>query len=246
MAIFSGCGSWCPYKNLDEAPAVNAGYTWMVDERRHLTGNVADDNAPTTSLFADIMAILKTYSKLDVCSRIIFAYHSNGNESRHSVIHRGTGNKRVPFWRGLHARSLLHSVLRYDFSQDAMLTRILSASGLPTFSSSVKHSFDEQAKLRKHTWKRSKDPAATKKRKLQTLVRRKTDRMDRNNEGGDVHVPGVEYDGSIDDNDVPVKRARKSGEARRCGLCQEFGHNKSACDFVGARQDPQKIPTFLY
>ena len=143
MAIFSGCGSWCPYKNLDEAPAVNAGYTWMVDERRHLTGNVADDNAPTTSLFADIMAILKTYSKLDVCSRIIFAYHSNGNESRHSVIHRGTGNKRVPFWRGLHARSLLHSVLRYDFSQDAMLTRILSASGLPTFSSSVKHSFDE-------------------------------------------------------------------------------------------------------
>ena len=211
----------------------------MVDERRHLTGNVADDNAPTTSLFADIMAILKTYSKLDVCSRIIFAYHSNGNESRHSVIHRGTGNKRVPFWRGLHARLLLHSVLRYDFSQDAMLTRILSASGLPTFSSSVKHSFDEQAKLRKHTWKRSKDPAATKKRKLQTLVRRKTDRMDRNNEGGDVHVPGVEYDGSIDDNDVPVKRARKSGEARRCGLCQEFGHNKSACDFVGAPLPPE-------
>jgi len=239
MASCSGCDSWCPYKNVDESSGVNPGFTWMVDERRHLTGNTSDEHAPTTSLFADIMAILKTYAKLDVCSRIIFAYHSNGNESRHSVIHRGTGNKRVPFWRGLLSRSLLHSVLRYDFSQDAMLTRILSASGLPTFSSSVMHSFDEQAKLRKHTWKRSKDPAATKKRKLQTLVRRRTDRMDRNVEGGDVHVPGVEYNVPIDDNDVPLKRARKSGEAMRCGLCQEYGHNKSVCDFVGAPIQPE-------
>ena len=118
-----GCGVWCPYKNPDEASQTFKGFTWMTDERRHLTSNIGDVNAPTTSLFADVMAVLKTYSKLDVCSRIIFAYHSNGNESRHSVIHRGTGNKRVPFWRGLQARALLHSVLRYDFSQEVMLMK---------------------------------------------------------------------------------------------------------------------------
>jgi hypothetical protein len=210
----------------------------MTDERRNLTSNIGDDAAPTTSLYADIMAILKTYSKLDVCTRIIFAYHSNGNEARHSVIHRGTGNKRVSFWRGLQARALLHSVLRYDFSQEVMLTQILTAAGLPTLSTSVCHAFKEQSKLRKYTWKRSKDPVATKKRKLLTLVRRKLDRRDRIAEGGDVHVSGIEYEGA-DDSQVPSKRARKTGGVRRCGLCQEFGHKKSVCDYIGV---PIQLP----
>ena len=61
-----------------------------------------------TSLKDEIQAIFNKYSSYAICEKIIFKFHSNGNESRHSLIHKKTGDKRpemcshatvaFPFW----------------------------------------------------------------------------------------------------------------------------------------------------
>ena len=113
-----------------------------------------------TTLKDEIQAIFNKYSSYAICEKIIFKFHSNGNESRHSLIHKKTGDKTIFFGRGLVARSMMHSVLGYDVSTEFMLRTVFSKIGLHAMNSSVVRSFAYPRSLRKHCLARRSDKDA--------------------------------------------------------------------------------------
>lgn len=136
--LLIGCGSWCVYRNGSSSQTMGHTAKFFVNTTRASHKDPLTGASVETSLCDDVLQVFKKFASVSICESIIFGYHSNGNESRHSLIHRSTGNKRVPFWRGLLSRAQLHSVLRYDMSEEAMLTMILTEAGLRTFAPAVK------------------------------------------------------------------------------------------------------------
>ena len=225
----TGCGSWCihrPGSTTDPLVQQVTKDKFFVNIKRVLHKDPLTGVVANTSLCADVLDIFQKYATVSICERIIFGYHSNGNESRHSLIHRTTGNKRVPFWRGLLSRAQLQSVLRYDMSEEAMMTMILTEAGLQPFAPAVKKSFAANEKLRQHVTARGLRPDWKMKRKLKHDTSRKRHRTDKAADGGNVYETGCD----LDDNHVLVPKVRKAPGVLRCTKCFERGHKKIDCD----------------
>ena len=209
-----------------------------------------------TTLKDEIQAIFNKYSSYAICEKIIFKFHSNGNESRHSLIHKKTGDKTIFFGRGLVARSMMHSVLGYDVSTEFMLRTVFSKIGLHAMNSSVVRSFAYPRNLRKHCLARRSDKAAKTIRNHNFLAARNLIVKQRYDDAGDGHIPGQ----AIFNNGVDVharqritsksnSSSTKVTVVKRCGNCMEQGHTLSKCDRVdvpritkGAKIPPMNSP----
>ena len=209
-----------------------------------------------TSLKDEIQAIFNKYSSYAICEKIIFKFHSNGNESRHSLIHKKTGDKTIFFGRGLIARSMMHSVLGYDVSTEFMLRTLFSKIGLHTMNSSVVRSFAYPRKLRKHCLARRSNQEAKVIRNHNFLSARNLLVKQRVDDAGDGHIPGqaIFSDGVNVHARPRVATTSKTFSSKvpvvkRCGNCMEQGHTLSMCDRVdvpriakGAKVPPMNSP----
>ena len=181
-----------------------------------------------TSARDDIQTVFNTYSSYAVCEKIIFNFNSNGNEGRHGVMHRFTGNKRVMFFRGLVSRAQLHTVLRYDKGVDAMLLVVLGECGLFKLNPSVLDSFKTPRRLRAHVAKRSSTPAVMKKRKYDAMLVRGQCSRDNKADGGPAYMSGQATfeDGALTHH---LLKKKKLAGVRRCSRCKRQGHTKAKC-----------------
>ena len=209
-----------------------------------------------TSLKDEIQAIFNKYSSYAICEKIIFKFHSNGNESRHSLIHKKTGDKTIFFGRGLIARSMMHSVLGYDVSTEFMLRTLFSKIGLHAMNSSVVRSFAYPRKLRKHCLARRSNQEAKVIRNHNFLAARSLLVKQRVDDAGDGHIPGQAiFSDGVNVHARPRSAATsktsssKVSVVKRCGNCMEQGHTLSLCDRVdvpriakGAKVPPMNSP----
>ena len=181
-----------------------------------------------TSARDDIQNVFNSYSSYAVCDKIIFNFNTNGNEARHSVIHRFCGDKRVMYFRGLVSRAQLHSVLRYDKGVDNMLLAVLGECGLTALTPDVLQSFKVPRQHRAQVAATQARPAQRQKRKHDALLARSLCVRELKKEGGPAHSAGL---ATFDNGGFAEQllNTRKEKGVRRCTKCQRQGHTKSKC-----------------